>query len=92
MLGIARFQRYTNHTEQSVTMMTNLLITYISTTVLITFLMQANVFNISFKSTMSKLTTNSYIISNLESMEEYEDLTSTWYMSIGYQLWFNMLI
>ena len=41
---------------------------------------------------MSKLTTNSYIISNLESMEEYEDLTSTWYMSIGYQLWFNMLI
>lgn len=50
MIRIAKFQRYTGHTEQSVAIMTNLLITYISTTVLITFLMQANVFNISFKS------------------------------------------
>ena len=50
MVSIAKFQRYTTHTEQSVAIMTNLLITYISTTVLITFLMQANVFKISFKS------------------------------------------
>lgn len=38
VIGLAKFQRYSNHTEQSVTMMTNLMITYISTTVLITFL------------------------------------------------------
>lgn len=38
MIGIAKFQRYTNHTELSKNIMKNLMITYISTTVLIIFL------------------------------------------------------
>lgn len=92
MVGIAKFQRYTDHTEQSVTITTNLFLTYISTTVLITFLMQAYIFKISFKSLVLKLTSNTYIVDNLNSMNEFSDLTSTWYNEIGYQIWFNMLI
>ena len=38
VIGIARFQRYTDHTETIKNVMKNLTITYILTTVLITFL------------------------------------------------------
>lgn len=92
MVSIAKFQRYQTHTEQSVTVMTNLLITYISTTVLITFLMQANIFHISFKSIIHGLIRDPTLLANLSQMTEYYDLTSNWYRDIGYQIWFNLLI
>ncbi len=65
MVFIAKFQKYTTHTEQSVAIMTNLLITYISTTVLITFLMQANVFKISFKSIIKNFIQDQSLLNNL---------------------------
>ena len=68
MISIAKFQRYTTHTEQSVAIMTNLLITYISTTVLITFLMQANVFKISFKSIIRNFIQDQALLQNLGQM------------------------
>lgn len=92
MIYIAKFQRYTTHTEQSVAIMTNLLITYMSTTVMITFLMQANVFKISFKSIISHLIKDKTLLDNLSQMAEYYDLTSNWYRDIGYQIWFNVFI
>ena len=92
MVFIAKFQKYTTHTEQSVAIMTNLLITYISTTVLITFLMQANVFKISFKSIIKNFIQDQSLLNNLASLTEYYDLTSNWYRDIGYQIWFNVLV
>lgn len=68
MVFIAKFQKYTTHTEQSVAIMTNLLITYISTTVLITFLMQANVFKISFKSIIKNFIQDQSLLNNLASL------------------------
>lgn len=65
MVFIAKFQKYTTYTEQSVAIMTNLLITYISTTVLITFLMQANVFKISFKSIIKNFIQDQSLLNNL---------------------------
>lgn len=92
MINIAKFQRYTDHTSQSVAIMTNLLITYISTTVLITFLMQANVFHISFKSFIKNFIQDKSLLDNLSNLTEYYDLTSTWYRDIGYQIWFNVFL
>lgn len=92
MVFIAKFQKYTSHTEQSVAIMTNLLITYISTTVLITFLIQANVFQISFKSFIGKLIKDQQLLNNLSLIKEYNDLNTSWYKDIGYQIWFNVFI
>lgn len=68
MIFIAKFQKYSTHTEQSVAIMTNLLITYVSTTVLITFLMQANVFKISFKSIIKGFITDPTLLDNLSQI------------------------
>jgi len=65
MIKIAHFQRYNTHTEQSVAIMTNLFLTYLSTTVIITFLMQANVFSISFKSVISYFIKDASLLENL---------------------------
>lgn len=90
MVLIGKFQRYTSHTEQSVTIMTNLLIAYLSTTVLITFFMQANVFSISFKSIIKNFISDADLLNNLSKISEYRDLSSRWYLDIGYQIWFNV--
>jgi hypothetical protein len=92
MIEIAKFQRYTTATEQSVAIMTNLLITYATTTALITFLMQANVFSISFKSIIGHFITDPTLKINLSTIKEYYDLTSFWYRDIGYQIWFNIFL
>lgn len=68
MVFIAKFQKYSTHTEQSVAIMTNLLITYVSTTVLITFLMQANVFQISFKSIIKGFIADPNLLNNLSQI------------------------
>ena len=92
VVKIAKFQRYTDHTEQSVTIMTNLLVTYLTTSVVISFLMQAKVFGISFMGFILSITNDSTMISNINSMQEYGDLTNEWYYDIGYQIWLNLLI
>lgn len=69
MIEIAKFQRYTTATEQSVAIMTNLLITYVTTTALITFLMQANVFSISFKSIIGHFVTDATLKQNLSTIK-----------------------
>ena len=76
VVKIAKFQRYTDHTEQSVTIMTNLLVTYLTTSVVISFLMQAKVFGISFMGFILSITNDSTMISNINSMQEYADLTN----------------
>ena len=72
--------------------MTNLLVTYLTTSVIISFLMQAKVFGISFMKFILSITTNQVIISNINSMNEYSDLTNSWYYDIGYQIWLNLLV
>ena len=41
---------------------------------------------------MTGLFSNQTIQDNLATVTEYDDLTSSWYEFIGYQIWFNMLI
>jgi hypothetical protein len=72
--------------------MTNLFIIYITTTVMITFLMQANIFGISFKNIVEFFITNDDLKNNLASVEEYKDFVTYWYKDIGYQIWLNWLI
>ena len=73
--------------------MTNLMVTYICTTVLITFLLQANIFGISFKKFVRMfLPENSLLLRNANTLEEYNDFTNDWYKDIGYQIWLNWLI
>lgn len=66
--------------------------TYLCTTVLITFLLQANIGSISFKSFVSFFVSNSYLSSNLESLGQYSDFVSEWYTTIGYQIFLTWVI
>ena len=93
MIHIAKFLRYTCYTEQSVAITNNLFITYVTTTVLITFLLQANIFQISFKSFIRHFASlHKSLLDNLGSLPEYSDLTPDWYWDIGYQIWFNLFL
>lgn len=92
VIAIAKFQRYKDHTQTATNVMTNLMITYICTTVLITFLLQANIFGLSFKRVVKIFTSNASMISNAESLTDYDDFTNDWYVDIGYQIWLNWLI
>ena len=92
VIAIAKFQRYKNHTELATNIMTNLLIIYICTTVLITFLLQANIFGISFKKAVKFLISDNDFLANLEEMPEYSDFSQDWYADIGYQIWLNWII
>lgn len=49
VIFIAKFQRYKEHTEQSIDIVKNLVIIYTITTVVIGFLLQADLFGIKFK-------------------------------------------
>lgn len=72
--------------------MTNIFILDLMTTTLITFLMQANIFNLSVPGILKLLFKHSAFIDNVTNISEYHDLTSTWYKDIGYQLWFNLFM
>lgn len=73
-------------------MIANLFYTYLCTTALITFLLQARVFGVSFKYLLSYFINNSYLVNNLESLNDYEDFVPYWYVDIGYQLCFTWAI
>lgn len=89
---LGKFQRHKSHTDQSKDITTNLLMTYLCTTVLITFLLQANIGSISFKSFVSFFVSNSYLSSNIDSLGQYSDFVSEWYTTIGYQIFLTWVI
>lgn len=66
--------------------------TYLCTTVLITFLLQASIGSISFKSFVAFFISNSYMSSNVDSLGQYSDFVSEWYPTIGYQIFLTWVI
>lgn len=95
VIYLAKFQKYKSHTEQSKDITQNLFFTYICTTVVITFLLQAKIGNISFKDLISYFVNSSYLTDNIKSLDTYEDFISGWYANIGYQIcltWVIMII
>ena len=72
--------------------MTNLMVTYICTTVLITFLLQANIFGVSFKKFVQMFVRDNELLKNAGTLTDYNDFTNEWYKDIGYQIWLNWLI
>ncbi|MBS1890027.1 MAG: hypothetical protein JST59_01935 [Actinobacteria bacterium] len=67
-------------------------LTYTFTTFVITFLLKANIYNISFKSVITMFVTNEYLLSNANSIVEYKDFTRVWYADIGYQIVINWVV
>ena len=53
---------------------------------------QANLLSISFKKIITYLVSNDTLKANANSMSEYSDFISDWYVSIGYQILFNAII
>lgn len=92
VIWLAKFQRYRTHTDQSVDIIKNLFITYLCTTVLITFLLQAKTFGISFKNFISVFVNNGSLNDNLKSLKEYSDFDPDWYIDIGYQICLTWII
>lgn len=92
VIFIAKFQRYKEHTEQSIDIMKNLVIIYIITTVVIGFLLQANLFGIEFKNVIPDLINDSTLQTNAALLSDYSELGNTWYVDIGYQIWLTWLI
>ncbi len=92
VIFIAKFQRYKEHTEQSIDIIKNLVIIYIITTVVIGFLLQADFFGIKFKNVIPKLVNNSTMKMNASLLKDYAVPENNWYIDIGYQIWFTWLI
>jgi hypothetical protein len=92
VIFVARFQRYKEHTEESIDIVKNLVIIYIITTVIIGFLLQAQLFGITFKNLIPELFSDSTLQDNADDLTGYSDLTNYWYVDIGYQIWFTWLI
>lgn len=72
--------------------MKNLVIIYIITTVVIGFLLQANLFGVRFKNIVPDLINNSTLKTNAVLMTDYQVLENNWYVDIGYQIWLTWLI
>lgn len=71
----------------------NLFYTYVCTTILITVLLQADLFGISFKQFAGLfLAEDSVYLTNLNSLGSYDDMVANWYIDIGYKIWFTWLI
>lgn len=92
VLALAIFQRYKSNTEQVLDMTINLFVVYTCTTVLILFLLQANIFTISFKGLIRQFIGSGQLNDNASTLIEYRDFTSGWYIDIGYQIWMTMII
>lgn len=65
---MAHFQRYRTSAEKQVTVMTNIFILDLMTTTLITFLMQANIFNLSVPGLLKLLFKHSAFIDNVTNI------------------------
>lgn len=72
--------------------MKNLVIIYIITTVVIGFLLQANLFGIRFKMVIPNLVNDPTMKLNASLLTDYAVLENNWYVDIGYQIWFTWLI
>lgn len=72
--------------------MTNLFVIDFLTTTLITFLMQANIFKLSVLEFLRRMIVDPNLLKSINSYEEFSDLTSNWYLKIGYQIWFNIFV
>ena len=71
VIFIAKFQRYKEHTEQSIDIMKNLVIIYIITTVVIGFLLQAELFGIKFKMIIPLLLQSASMKQNASLLTDY---------------------
>lgn len=89
---LARFQRYESYNQQVSSLIVNLFLTYTFTTFFITFLLKANIYNISFKTIITQFVTDTYLLSNSASLSEYTDFSRTWYADVGYQIVINWLV
>ena len=92
VIFIAKFQRYKGHTQQSIDIIKNLVIIYIMTTVVIGFLLQADLFGIKFKTIIPELANNVTMKMNAALLTDYPAPENNWYIDIGYQLWLTWLI
>ena len=72
--------------------MKNLVIIYIITTVVIGFLLQADLFGIKFKMVIPQLLNSDTMKMNASQLTDYQVPENNWYIDIGYQLWFTWLI
>lgn len=68
---IAKFQRYKEQTQQSMDIVKNLVILYIITTVIIGFLLQAQLFGIQFKNIIPRLIGNQTLLDNANQLRDY---------------------
>ena len=41
---------------------------------------------------MTLFVTDTTLLTNLNNLAEYSDLSAAWYLDIGYQIWFNWVI
>lgn len=92
VIFIAKFQRYKEHTEQSIDIIKNLVIIYIITTVVIGFLLQADLFGIKFKNIIPDLINNASMKMNASTVRDYQVPENNWYIDTGYQIWLTWLI
>lgn len=88
---LAKFQRYESFGQQASSLIVNLFVTYTFTTFVITFLLQANILTISFKSIIKGFISNADLLNNVSLLVEYEDLSRSWYLDIGYKILMNWL-
>jgi hypothetical protein len=72
--------------------MKNLVIIYIITTVVIGFLLQANLFGLRFKFIIPDLLNNTTLKKNASLLSDYSVLENNWYVDIGYQIWLTWAI
>lgn len=86
---LAKFQRYESQNQQVSSLIVNLFLTYTFTTFVITFLLQANLFKISFKTIINGFISSDYLRKNSAALTEYNDLTRSWYADIGYKIVIN---
>lgn len=69
----------------------NLFLTYTFTTFIITFLLQARILDISFKFVITRFISDPTLLSNVNMLVEYEDLSRAWYLDIGYKITMNWI-
>lgn len=69
VISLAKFQKYKEQTEQSLCITRNLFLTYLSTTVLITLLLQAQLFGFSFKQLIGNMIKSDYLAENLSLLQ-----------------------
>ena len=74
VIAIAKFQRYKEQTQQSIDIVKNLVILYIMTTVVIGFLLQANLFGIDFKFLIPNFIKNKTLIFNASMLRSYSSI------------------